>query len=622
MAPSTSRGGYLPLSTDSRFQRSRWTVTRLIRNGPPAAALIALALVTGLFGGLALSAYGHRPESLTCLLPTGGSDTPSQYSTAPPTASIPTPSFHEEDLDLETLRDVVSRTKGYYARDYSMALGWNNMRYIIETALFHGVLLNRTVVLPSFVYARSCEFDITVCASYAPMVNRGDAVHSDEWRKLPEAEQMGWRIPLSVMVNMTHLRQTQPVILVSEYLRLHNLSLDHEASNGQWETEKYHQHASIFETDPTKKPSLHIIENHWYDPKGINRIDYIPDDMRSRGNWNPEGGAKGKGEVGSWGTQDKSRIYTFLAGALSGRQHVLEWDKARSILQGLGVGDVSTDEALEKTLRDNGWEVLYTYDGALGMEYIKNVVFPIRQVAPRDSLRGLKEDYGDVSADVLLVKGEIHYERKPAGLRFTTIDSRDKFSRLVLYNMRPTDSVIELAALLDSRMKEKTGGRMWMGAHMRRGDFVRTNWAMEKEFGDHLKRIKKHLSDGRSLLWSLRESDLTTYGVPDVSVDRSILKLSPPHENDKFYIATDERDPGNLAYLRDHGGVLASDLLTIEDRRKFGWPLMVTDVLGLVEQATLARGAYFYAHALSSVAGGALNIRAARGADPRTAVID
>lgn len=49
---------------------------------------------------------------------------------------------------------------------------------------------------------------------------------------------------------------------------------------------------------------------------------------------------------------------------------------------------------------------------------------------------------------------------------------------------------------------------------------------------------------------------------------------------------------------------------------------MVTDVLALVEQSVMARGYYFYAHAMSSVAGGAVNLRAARGADPRTTLID
>lgn len=47
------------------------------------------------------------------------------------------------------------------------------------------------------------------------------------------------------------------------------------------------------------------------------------------------------------------------------------------------------------------------------MDYVKNVVNPIRQVAPRRTLRGLREDYGHLTADVVLLTGEVHYERKP-----------------------------------------------------------------------------------------------------------------------------------------------------------------------------------------------------------------
>ena len=34
------------------------------------------------------------------------------------------------------------------------------MRYIIEAALLQAELLNRTLVLPSFVYARACEYNM------------------------------------------------------------------------------------------------------------------------------------------------------------------------------------------------------------------------------------------------------------------------------------------------------------------------------------------------------------------------------------------------------------------------------------------------------------------------------
>ena len=39
---------------------------------------------------------------------------------------------------------------------------WNNVRYALETTLLHARLLDRTAVLPSFVYARSCEYPYPV----------------------------------------------------------------------------------------------------------------------------------------------------------------------------------------------------------------------------------------------------------------------------------------------------------------------------------------------------------------------------------------------------------------------------------------------------------------------------
>ena len=50
---------------------------------------------------------------------------------------------------------------------------------------------------------------------------------------------------------------------------------------------------------------------------------------------------------------------------------------------------------------------------SLGMEYAKTVVYPIRQVARRSSIRGFKDDYYDVDADVVVLAGETHLNRKP-----------------------------------------------------------------------------------------------------------------------------------------------------------------------------------------------------------------
>lgn len=47
--------------------------------------------------------------------------------------------------------------------------------------------------------------------------------------------------------------------------------------------------------------------------------------------------------------------------------------------------------------------------------------------------------------------------------------------------------------------------------------------------------------------------------------------------------------------MKKNGAILIGDLLTAEDRRDLAaWPLIFSDVLGLLEQTLLARSAYFY----------------------------
>jgi len=109
---------------------------------------------------------------------------PIKYLTVTADAPAPTATVFKDrwanvdDMTLEQIREMVSKTKGLFARDFSLGLGWNNvsgldsanipispiirvqMRYIFEAALLHATMLNRTLVIPSFVYSRSCEFDM------------------------------------------------------------------------------------------------------------------------------------------------------------------------------------------------------------------------------------------------------------------------------------------------------------------------------------------------------------------------------------------------------------------------------------------------------------------------------
>jgi hypothetical protein len=142
---------------------------------------------------------------------------------------------------------------------------------------------------------------------------------------------------------------------------------------------------------------------------------------------------------------------------------------------------------------------------------------------------------------------------------------------------------------------------------------------MENNIEDHVNRVKNRLEIGRSILGHLEN---VTSDIEDVKPDMEQIAFPPPLADDRFYVATDERDPDALRVIRDAGGVFLTELLEMDDRRTFGWPLMLTDVRALVEQALLAHSAYFYGHILSSYAGRIANMRAARGADVRTNLLD
>ncbi len=146
---------------------------------------------------------------------------------------------------------------------------------------------------------------------------------------------------------------------------------------------------------------------------------------------------------------------------------------------------------------------------------------------------------------------------------------------------------------------------------------------METNPEAHVRRVKERLQAGRFLLVDLHDQGhLTTCDIEGAQPDPEQTKFPPPRAEDPFFVATDERDPDARSKIAAAGAVFVSDLLTIEDRRAFSWPLMITDVMAVVEQQLLVHSGFFYGPGLSSFAGSVVNMRAARCADPRTMVLE
>jgi hypothetical protein len=187
-----------------------------------------------------------------------------------------------------------------------------------------------------------------VCAEYAVMVNKNDALGLEQWRELPMEQQMGFRIPISVALDLPRLRARGPVITALEYLRLHGQGPEAESTSGSWLRRPYHMHPNVFESNQTK-PSLFVIGNRLYDPEGTNRVDYIPQEMKRRGNW----------------TEDEpTEISKLLRERADQRSIVADWEPAKDALKSSGLVpevDLDDDAVVEDILNANGWEVLYTF---------------------------------------------------------------------------------------------------------------------------------------------------------------------------------------------------------------------------------------------------------------------
>jgi hypothetical protein len=84
---------------------------------------VLLGVLVGTLTGVSIAVFFLRPEYAQLLVPSFWKNN------APFMTKLTVMPDASEDLGLETLRDMVARTKGYWARDYSLQLGWNNVSH-------------------------------------------------------------------------------------------------------------------------------------------------------------------------------------------------------------------------------------------------------------------------------------------------------------------------------------------------------------------------------------------------------------------------------------------------------------------------------------------------------------
>lgn len=281
---------------------------------------------------------------------------------------------------------------------------------------------------------------------------------------------------------------------------------------------------------------------------------------------------------------------------------------ARDALRSRGADGVAEDdERFLWQLEEAGAVPLWTYSDEVLMN--KAMARPSTEVALLSSIRPLSTALSSApysNASIVYLSGNLHDQRKPGGVYFTSAHSRDAYTALVLSSIRAPRRIRKLGARLADKMGARVEGRRWVAAHLRRGDFVNIAWAPERDPVAHFERTREALERGKDVL---REH----FGSSDGGEGEGRLPLRA----DAFYLATDETNTTSLAYFRSRGAVLLSDLLTARDASTLlGWPASYTDVLAVVEQQVLARADFFIGSEMSSTSGGAINDRLAMGKEP------
>lgn len=193
------------------------------------------------------------------------------------------------------------------------------------------------------------------------MINKNDAILTDQWRDLPMDQQMFWYLPLELMIDIPRLRARYPLLLTSEYLLLQGLDPEQESTRGWWDRSYYHSGLD--------QPDLYVIPNKAYEPEGVVRVDTLisrPLIVSGGGNTTNSTDLSNSTKYAN-GTEamvlklSKVLDSTLVSYCKEKKEWALSWTEATVLMS--DVMTVLDDDFAEYAFEKAGWVVLHTFEG-------------------------------------------------------------------------------------------------------------------------------------------------------------------------------------------------------------------------------------------------------------------
>ncbi|GAA5844978.1 hypothetical protein JCM9279_000069 [Rhodotorula babjevae] len=533
-------------------------------------AVVLLASTTCL---LALAALGTATGHTTKVV-AHGVDTAKEYGARLKEWAWDRP-IGPDDADyvqpsLDELARIVGENPRFLAKDGWATYGFNNQRYMLESTLLLAKVSGRIPVLPDSIWARSCALDESVCEANALRFFRQRNDHADVVGSTWNDDGPAYKLPIQLFLDIPHLRRTfGPLLTYREFMALYGIDPSLYDESLRWNATDYTPQGYSTATLP----------DNLFQNRTFVRVDLPPAPLADAAPADhlPAG-------------LDAAVVELAL-----GSRAAWTLQQARDALRKRGVKVDGDDDGLVRLLAGLGVVPLYTFSDEVLMN--KALARPSIELALRTKVHPLTDTLASPpfdAASIVYLAGNLHDQRKPGGLYFTSPAACQDYVDLVVRGVRAPAGIRSLGARLAERMGARVEGRRWVAAHLRRGDFVGIAWSPAKDAEVHFDKTRAALQKG-------------VEGLEAHFYERL------PRRDDPFYLATDERNASALAYYRSHGAVLLSDLLTPADAAQLGPAASYGDVLAVVEQQVLARSDYFVGSELSSTSGGAVNVRTALG---------
>ncbi|KAH9812417.1 hypothetical protein DFH28DRAFT_899111 [Melampsora americana] len=533
-------------------------------------------------------------------------------------------------LPIQSKKIKKLNDRKFLVRDWSPWLGWNNVRYTIETGLLIANLLGRELILPGFSYASACAYDIHICEKLTPMyirekkvdltnvLNRSHYPDPDEGQNflLPPLQPQnptGWVLPLEVMLDIPFLKsQWTSCLSHREFLELTGaLNETHSSSflgqsTGKWSV-RYN-----------KGLSYRKLPNQMFTNLDRTMVDRLPKPVLPLSN-------STSSSVPPL-ILEKCRV-TLEKISKSGRavEHkkraVIEiqdqktfpsWnDDLINVDQMTGELSMHDHDLLERCLASGGYRTAYGY--TMSGYWMKAPYGPTKYIRKTQNMTGWWDELNGIQENILHIEGEIHNGFPPGSMLWTTLAGRQNYEHLVRTAIKAPELYDRIATKLEKKMRQRCEGRSWRATHIRRGDFVNYGWALSdirQEFELVQNRLKA------SLVTLEAEPELLIPAHKAYGTSLLVPKLEDP-----IYLATNAKGV-ELDYLKEQNVILLNDLLDDSDRLELGFSSYFGDTLAILEQSLMIRSAFFFGDAHSSVPGAILNRRVHYGIDERLTKIE